>query len=38
MPALWISQGAPKLGWCWFGNPHTWLGSATANPVRVGLS
>ncbi|ODB76132.1 hypothetical protein DLJ60_10290 [Micromonospora chalcea] len=37
VPALWISQGAPKLGWCWFGNPHTWLGSATANPVRVGL-
>lgn len=24
--ALWISQGAPKLGWCWAGNPHTWLG------------
>ncbi|MCZ7440746.1 DUF5701 family protein [Micromonospora sp. WMMC241] len=37
VPALWISQGAPKLGWCWFGNPHTWLGSATAHPVRVGL-
>ncbi|MFC0029852.1 DUF5701 family protein [Micromonospora chaiyaphumensis] len=38
VPALWISQGAPKLGWCWFGNPHTWLGSATADPVRVGLT
>ncbi|WP_433283903.1 DUF5701 family protein [Micromonospora sp. CA-244673] len=37
VPALWISQGAPKLGWCWFGNPHTWLGSATADPVRIGL-
>ena len=24
--ALWISRGAPKLGWCWAGNPHTWLG------------
>ena len=24
--ALWISKGAPKLGWCWAGNPHTWLG------------
>ena len=24
--ALWISQSAPKLGWCWAGNPHTWLG------------
>jgi hypothetical protein len=27
--ALWISEGAPKLGWCWAGNPHTWLGSAS---------
>lgn len=30
VPALWISQDAPKLGWCWYGNPHTWLGSASA--------
>ncbi|MFG1649271.1 DUF5701 family protein [Micromonospora sp. NPDC049275] len=37
VPALWISQGAPKLGWCWYGNPHTWLGSASAHPVRAGL-
>ncbi len=29
VPALWISQGRPKLGWCWAGNPHTWLGSAS---------
>jgi hypothetical protein len=29
VPALWISQGAPKLGWCWAGNPHTWLGTAS---------
>jgi len=27
--ALWISGGKPKLGWCWAGNPHTWLGSAS---------
>ena len=27
--AVWISQGRPKLGWCWAGNPHTWLGSAS---------
>jgi hypothetical protein len=27
--ALWISAGRPKLGWCWAGNPHTWLGSAS---------
>ncbi|MGI5524570.1 DUF5701 family protein [Micromonospora sp. CA-259024] len=38
VPALWISQGAPKLGWCWYGNPHTWLGSASARPERVGLA
>ena len=30
VPALWISEGAPKLGWCWAGNPHTWLGTASA--------
>ena len=30
VPALWISAGAPKLGWCWAGNPHDWLGLATA--------
>src|SRR5690606_5586236 len=30
MPALWISERAPKLGWCFKGNPHTWLGIASA--------
>jgi hypothetical protein len=30
VPALWISQKAPTLGWCWAGNPHTWLGTAHA--------
>ncbi|GAA4613261.1 DUF5701 family protein [Saccharopolyspora hordei] len=39
-PALWISNGtgrdgaerrnAPKVGWCWWGNRHTWLGFASA--------
>ncbi|GAA6623001.1 DUF5701 family protein [Scytonema sp. NUACC26] len=29
--ALWISKHQPKLGWCWAGNPHTWLGSATCS-------
>jgi hypothetical protein len=29
VPALWLSRGAPRLGWCWAGNPHTWLGSAS---------
>lgn len=30
VPALWLSGGAPRLGWCWAGAPHTWLGSASA--------
>ncbi|MDD2857043.1 MAG: DUF5701 family protein [Candidatus Nanopelagicales bacterium] len=39
-PAVWISggtgrdgrtrKGAPKVGWCWAGNRHTWLGFASA--------
>ncbi|HET6999205.1 MAG TPA: DUF5701 family protein [Solirubrobacterales bacterium] len=29
VPALWISEGRPKLGWCWDRNPHTWLGTAS---------
>lgn len=29
VPALWLSMGRPKIGWCWAGNPHTWLGSAS---------
>ena len=33
--ALWISGGRPKLGWCWAGNPHTWLGSASCG-CRIG--
>jgi len=27
--AMWISGGSPRLGWCWAGNPHSWLGSAS---------
>lgn len=30
VPAMWISRFAPKLGWCWDGNPHSWLGVASA--------
>ena len=30
VPALWISEKAPKLGWCYDRNPHTWLGVASA--------
>ncbi|CAL9344373.1 DUF5701 family protein [Streptomyces sp. enrichment culture] len=39
-PAIWISNGtgrdgrerrdAPKVGWCWWGNRHTWLGFSSA--------
>lgn len=35
VPAMWISYGIPRLGWCWAGNPHTWLGSASAQK-RIG--
>ncbi|MEV7558436.1 DUF5701 family protein [Streptomyces sp. NPDC089795] len=38
--AIWVSNGtgrdgrerrnAPKVGWCWWGNRHTWLGFASA--------
>ncbi len=30
IPSLWMSKGAPRLGWCWEGNPHSWLGAAHA--------
>ena len=43
-PALWLSngtgrdgrerRGAPKVGWCWAGNRHTWLGFASATGRR----
>ncbi|HWU12180.1 MAG TPA: DUF5701 family protein [Streptomyces sp.] len=43
-PAIWISNGtgrdgrerrnAPKVGWCWWGNRHTWLGIASATGRR----
>jgi Family of unknown function (DUF5701) len=29
VPAFWVSEGRPKLGWCWDGNPHSWLGTAS---------
>jgi len=44
-PAIWISGGtgrdgaaarhAPKVGWCWAGNRHTWLGFASARERTV---
>ena len=27
--AIWLSERRRKLGWCWAGNPHTWLGMAS---------
>jgi hypothetical protein len=30
VPAIWINhEKRSNLGWCWDGNPHTWLGSAS---------
>jgi hypothetical protein len=38
VPAIWINgQKQPNLGWCWDGNPHTWLGSASCR-TRVGIN
>jgi hypothetical protein len=37
VPALWLSEGRPKLGWCWAGNPHTWLGSASCATRSSGV-
>jgi hypothetical protein len=37
VPAIWINaKSEPNLGWCWDGNPHTWLGSASA-VNRIGV-
>jgi uncharacterized protein DUF5701 len=46
-PAIWFSNGtgrdgpenrdAPKVGWCWAGNRHTWLGFASA-AARVAVT
>ena len=27
--SIWLSREIPKLGWCYAGAPHTWLGSAS---------
>jgi len=35
VPALWISARRPRLGWCYQGAPHTWLGSASC-AARLG--
>lgn len=49
VPAIWISggaprdggperDGAPKVGWCWAGNRHTWLGHASAAGRQAGAA
>ena len=38
VPAFWISEGSPKLGWCWDRNPHTWLGTASCARRLAGQS
>lgn len=36
VPAIWINANKqPNLGWCWDGNPHTWLGSASCGSRLV---
>lgn len=44
-PAVWISNGvgrdgpghrdAPKVGWCWWNNRHTWLAFASGTARRT---
>ena len=36
VPALWVSARRPRLGWCYQGAPHSWLGSASC-AARRGL-
>jgi hypothetical protein len=34
--SLWVTRdGRPRLGWCWEGTPHTWLGAASCAARRV---
>jgi hypothetical protein len=35
VPALWMSNRRPRLGWCYEGAPHTWLGSASCGARRA---
>jgi hypothetical protein len=35
VPALWVSERRPRLGWCYQGAPHTWLGTASCGGRRV---
>ena len=33
--AVWVSKGRPRLGWCYAGAPHTWLGSGSLSRRRA---
>lgn len=35
IPSIWRSYDQPRLGWCWDGAPHPWMGSASA-ALRLG--
>lgn len=36
IPSLWVTRaGAPRLGWCFDGVPHSWLGAASCSE-RIG--
>lgn len=35
VPSLWVTrEGRPRLGWCWLGTPHSWLGAASCATRR----
>ncbi|TFV62572.1 UNVERIFIED_ORG: hypothetical protein E4P37_16850 [Bacillus sp. AZ43] len=34
VPALWVSARRPRLGWCYQGAPHSWLGTASCGARR----
>ena len=36
VPALWVSARRPRLGWCYQGAPHTWLGFGVLRGSRRG--
>ena len=38
VPAFWIADRAPHLGWCWWNNHHTWLGVASAETRITGAA
>jgi hypothetical protein len=34
VPAFWVSARRPRLGWCYQGAPHSWLGTASCADRR----